>query len=72
MIQTINQLLTIEQVKDLLQEIKHNANEVWLVEGRECITVRRGNRTVQIMVWVDDGNRQQLPEPTRALADRWG
>ena len=71
MMQTIDQLLTIGEVKALLQEIKDNANEVWLVEGRECITVRRGNRTIQIMVWIDDG-KQTLPEPTRALADRWG
>ena len=63
--------LTIEEVKDLLQEIKYSANEVWLLEGRECITVRRGNRTVQIMVWFDDGTAA-FPEPTRALADRWG
>lgn len=70
MIQTINQLLTIDEVKALLQQIKDNANEVWLLDDRECITVRRGNRTIQIMVWTDDGNKQ-LPEP-RALADRWG
>jgi len=42
------------------------------VEGRECITVRRGNRTIQIMVWSDDGNKQALPDSTRDLANRWG
>jgi len=51
MIQTIDQLKTIEEVIALLQDIKNNANAIWLLDGREYIKVQRGNRTIEIMVW---------------------
>ena len=64
-------MITIEEVKDLLQQIKNDANEVWILDGRQYIKIQEGKRTVQIMVWFDDGTAA-LPEPTRALVNRWG
>ena len=51
MIQTIDQLKTIEEVIALLQDIKNNANAIWFLDGREYIKVQRGNQTIEIMVW---------------------
>lgn len=51
MVQTVEQLKTIEEVIALLQDIKNNANAIWLLDGREYIKVQRGNRTIEIMVW---------------------
>lgn len=51
MFQTVEQLKTIEEVIALLQDIKDNANAIWLLDGREYIKVQRGNRTIEIMVW---------------------
>lgn len=71
MSQTIDQLLTIEEVSALIQKIRDNANAIWYLDGREYIKVLRGNRTIEIMIWYGDGSKALL-DPVQPLADRWG
>ena len=72
MMQTIDQLATIAEIEALLRKIEDNANEIWYVDGREVITVRRGKQAIQIMVWRDDGRSPASGQgPVQALAARW-
>lgn len=57
--QTIDQLKTLQEIATLLQEIKDNANAIWLLDGREYIKVQRGNDTIEIMVWYNDKGKNE-------------
>lgn len=57
--QTIDQLKTLQEIAKLLQEIKDNANAIWLLDGREYIKVQRGNDTIEIMVWYNGKEKNE-------------
>ncbi|RTL00154.1 MAG: hypothetical protein EKK57_07855 [Proteobacteria bacterium] len=59
MMQTIDQLKTLQEIAKLLQEIKDNANAIWLLDGREYIKVQRGNDTIEIMVWYNGKEKNE-------------